>query len=161
MRQVLTAAVVAVVVAAGAQCARRGDQDDGARRGIGTLTLMVEEGGTTRSAILSCGDPCNKSSGYLKDGADGTTAACVSALMSEPPVDYLERGLRPTGKACKPNGTEPYGAVFTAEGTWLGEHIKRSFTVNDPCTAALWTYMLPLRTPQAQPLILTWANLQR
>jgi hypothetical protein len=157
----LAVALLAVFMGASACGGGDGETD----KILGTLELSVaQEGSAPRAATLRCGGP-NSSTGYLSeptpDGTDGTMAACVSALMSEPARDFLEDGKLPRGKACREDADRaPNGATLTARGKWLGETIDRTLTVRNTCTAALWAYLLPLRESAESPLLLTLEELE-
>lgn len=156
-RRLLGVLLVLFVVLAGTACAREvrerkatGSGSEDLRHHQGTLKFTVTEGGVTKTATMRCGSP-NRVDGYLGDDSSGS---CPTALMSEPVVDYLERGTLPKGRACRHGRGAPPGAVFTAEGKWVNQEVRRRLVVNDDCTASLWNFLLPLRTPQPEPLIL-------
>jgi hypothetical protein len=121
---------------------------------IGTLAIEVTGDGPPRSATITCGLP-NHGTGYLGGKLEHASSACETALISWPAIHFLEDGKLPSKKECKPRGNPPAGAVATLKGPWDGPYISRRIeTGRSRCEDALWTFLLPVLSPQEENLIL-------
>ncbi|HEV7886047.1 MAG TPA: hypothetical protein VGO92_00695 [Acidimicrobiales bacterium] len=116
--------------------------------------------GPPRSATITCGQP-NRGTGYLGGKLEHASSACVTALISWPAIHFLDDGKLPSKKECRPRGTAPAGAVATLKGPWDGPYINRRIqTGRSRCEDALWTFLLPVLSPQEDEVVLFEAQLK-
>ncbi|MDQ1438352.1 MAG: hypothetical protein QOK43_1981 [Acidimicrobiaceae bacterium] len=116
------------------------------------LTIEVTEGADRRTATIACGGP-SRGTGYLSVPRQAS-AACITAYISAPVTDYLERDKLPTGASCNRATPRHEGATAHIYGPWVGgNRIDRTLRPNSDCEATMWNLMLPVFQPMDDPLV--------